>query len=134
MSSCIYIWCIVCVYIGSLLHNEITGRGKYVWPDGSMYEGEVKQGQRHGKGQFTHISFKKSKEIKKQSNNGIHAGDTGGNSNGNTNSDNTNSGKEDDAVYKYTCNYDGDWMNGMRHGKGRLNYDPLGRFLRYINK
>ena len=27
--------------------NRITGKGAYKWPDGSTYEGEVKDGLRH---------------------------------------------------------------------------------------
>lgn len=31
----------------------MTGRGKYIWSDDSVYEGEVLNGKRHGKGILT---------------------------------------------------------------------------------
>lgn len=35
------------------LLSQLTGRGKYTWPDGSQYEGDVQDGLRHGQGVFT---------------------------------------------------------------------------------
>lgn len=37
-------------YSGSLLGNIPEGRGKYVWSDGCVYEGEWRRGMRHGNG------------------------------------------------------------------------------------
>lgn len=38
------------MYEGQFTDNRITGKGVYKWPDGSIYEGEVKDGLRHGYG------------------------------------------------------------------------------------
>ena len=40
-------------YDGEFSANEISGTGRYVWPDGSVYEGEVRGGIRHGVGVFS---------------------------------------------------------------------------------
>jgi hypothetical protein len=39
-------------YVGDFAASAMTGKGKYAWPDGSAYEGEVKGGIRHGFGTF----------------------------------------------------------------------------------
>lgn len=40
------------MYDGEFTDNRITGYGVYTWPDGSIYEGEVKDGLRHGTGKY----------------------------------------------------------------------------------
>lgn len=40
-------------YEGDFHLNQITGKGTYRWQDGSTYEGEVRNGLRHGFGIFT---------------------------------------------------------------------------------
>ena len=40
-------------YTGDFEKNLMTGNGRYEWPDGSAYEGEVRGGIRHGVGTFT---------------------------------------------------------------------------------
>lgn len=37
---------------GDFVMNSITGTGTYRWPDRTSYEGEVKEGYRHGYGVF----------------------------------------------------------------------------------
>ena len=39
-------------YSGSLLGHIPEGSGKYVWPDGCVYEGEWRRGMRHGNGKI----------------------------------------------------------------------------------
>jgi len=39
-------------YIGTMINNEITGKGEYRFHNGSLYTGEVLNGLRHGKGVF----------------------------------------------------------------------------------
>ena len=39
-------------YIGTMINNEITGKGEYRFHNGSFYTGEVLNGLRHGKGVF----------------------------------------------------------------------------------
>jgi hypothetical protein len=33
-------------------NNQITGIGHYEWPDGSWYKGHIRNGLRHGHGQY----------------------------------------------------------------------------------
>ena len=40
------------VYEGDFRDGTISGEGKYMWTDGSTYEGGVKFGLRHGEGKF----------------------------------------------------------------------------------
>ncbi len=52
-----YIWENGIVFEGDFLNNEINGSGKYTWPSSyggrsSTYEGEVFKGKRHGLGTF----------------------------------------------------------------------------------
>lgn len=37
---------------GEFVHNMSMGQGKYIWPDGSSYEGDVCNGVRHGNGTY----------------------------------------------------------------------------------
>ncbi|GLE11690.1 hypothetical protein PINS_up024259 [Pythium insidiosum] len=39
-------------YDGSVIDNEIQGHGTYTWPNGSTYTGDVRNGRRHGRGVF----------------------------------------------------------------------------------
>ena len=39
-------------YIGTMINNEITGKGDYIFNNGSSYSGELLNGLRHGKGIF----------------------------------------------------------------------------------
>ena len=39
-------------YIGTMINNEITGKGEYIFNNGSYYSGEILNGLRHGKGLF----------------------------------------------------------------------------------
>lgn len=40
-------------YSGDFIDGQITGFGKYGYPDGSSYEGGVQNGRFNGDGQFT---------------------------------------------------------------------------------
>ena len=40
-------------YEGQFALNTLSGSGRYYWPDGSSYEGQVKNSLRHGHGTFT---------------------------------------------------------------------------------
>ena len=39
-------------YTGQFVYNQLNGKGKYTWPDGSWYDGDVVQGLRHGEGTY----------------------------------------------------------------------------------
>ena len=77
-----YIWHDGSRYEGPFLDSEIQGEGKYFWPDGSTYEGALHNGKRHGHGIFTAA----------------------------------------DGITKY----EGQWVEGKRHGRGRLIFDAHG--------
>ena len=51
-----YIWSNGIMYEGDFINNEIIGAGKYIWPEEnvkfSSYEGDVYKGKRHGLGTF----------------------------------------------------------------------------------
>lgn len=77
-----YIWQDGSRYEGPFLQSEIQGQGKYTWPDGSTYEGALQNGKRHGHGVFVAA----------------------------------------DGITKY----EGQWVEGKRHGRGRLIFDAEG--------
>ena len=77
-----YIWRDGSRYEGPFLDSEIQGDGRYFWPDGSTYEGALHNGKRHGHGIFTAA----------------------------------------DGITKY----EGQWVEGKRHGRGRLIFDAHG--------
>ena len=66
------------VYEGELVEGEFTGKGTYNWPDGSSYEGGVRNTLRHGTGSFQRPDGQK---------------------------------------------YDGEWVDGLKDGKGRMVYN-----------
>ena len=37
---------------GEFKDNIVSGKGEYLWPDGSVYKGDVQDGFRHGQGTF----------------------------------------------------------------------------------
>ena len=37
---------------GDFKDNVLSGKGEFIWPDGSVYKGDVEDGFRHGKGTF----------------------------------------------------------------------------------
>ncbi|CAE8699201.1 unnamed protein product, partial [Polarella glacialis] len=69
-------------YEGPFVASQIAGQGKFTWPDGSTYQGEVSNGKRHGVGIYLAA----------------------------------------DGIVKY----EGCWVQGKRHGEGRLAYDAAG--------
>ena len=82
-----YVWKDGTIYEGDIVRNELTGHGTFLWPDGSSYLGEVKAGLRDGKG--------------------VYLNNKGG--------------------YKY----EGEWKEGLRDGEGTLTYLPEEPFMSY---
>ncbi len=82
-------------YKGEFRDNEITGTGRYDWPDHSYYEGQVVNGLRHGKGVYT--NSKEGVVYEGEWKNGLRHGK---------------------GVLKYRNGsvYEGDWERGMKWG------------------
>lgn len=47
-----FVWKNEVVYDGEFTYNKIQGIGTYRWPDGSVFTGSVVNGLRHGDGKF----------------------------------------------------------------------------------
>lgn len=42
-------------YVGTFFHNVFSGKGKYLWADGSFYDGLWRANKMHGEGVFVDI-------------------------------------------------------------------------------
>ena len=88
------------VYEGEVADGKRAGKGKYTWPDGEVYEGDYVDDKRHGKGKYTYASGE------------VYEGDfVDGNFHG--------KGK-----YTFASGnvYEGDFVNGRMTGKGKKTY------------
>ncbi|GMI11168.1 hypothetical protein TrVE_jg4502 [Triparma verrucosa] len=87
------------VYTGEFEKGRLTGQGTYFFSDGGKYTGEFRDNLRHGTGEYRYP------------NKNVYVGEW-----------------KDDLFWgkgKYTWangegSFDGDWLMGMRHGKGML--------------
>lgn len=94
------------MYTGQFRYNVVEGKGKYEWPDSSTYEGDVKNGLRHGIGVFTSPGSE-----------AVYSGEWfEGLRHG--------AGTID---FKSGARYEGSFQNGFKHGKGKMSY-PSGNF------
>lgn len=77
--------------------------GIYSWPNGSVYEGEVKNGLRHGNGTYKCVIHPS-----------IYIGEW------------VNGARHGRGILyfdeNYETYYDGDWKDGIKHGHGVLKY------------
>ncbi|KAK7919824.1 hypothetical protein WMY93_011108 [Mugilogobius chulae] len=114
------------IFQGDFVSNNMMGQGTYCWPDGSTYNGEVHYGLRHGigsyycakNGVFYHGKWHKGK---RQGKGAIYY-----------NQDKTSWYKGDWVVNKiegfgvrrYPSGniYQGEWMNNLRHGEGKMQW------------
>ena len=87
------------VYEGDLKDGKLHGKGIFKWVSGSVYKGDWKDDKRHGKGTYKYAR-------------GIYEGDW---------KDDKRHGK---GTIKWECGnvYEGEWMDGKLHGKGTLKY------------
>ena len=83
-----YIWNNKSVYIGEFLEGKMHGRGIYKWPEGNEYEGEYKNNIKEGKGRFK---------------------------------------------WKNGVIFDGNFLGGKPHGKGELIYKNKKESVEYDN-
>lgn len=83
-------------YVGDLIENKRTGRGKYVWNNGNCYEGCWKDDLKHGLGEFTWSNG--DKYFGMYQNDYRHGKGT--------------------KTYSFGDMYDGDWVGGKKEGKG----------------
>jgi hypothetical protein len=87
-------------YEGETKDGKRHGKGKYTWVDGNVYEGDFLDGKRTGKGKYTWTDG------------GVYVGDF-------VNGDFNGKGKK---TYSNGNIYEGDWKDGKRHGNGKMIY------------
>ena len=93
-------------YKGDFKENVIKGKGKYVWPDGSWYEGEVFHGLRNGYGIYE--TGNKGIRYEGEWKNGLRHG----------------KGKQ---IFMSGGVYEGDFKKGYKSGQGKMTY-PSGNY------
>ena len=104
--------------------NNVTGRGKLFWPDGSYYNGDVEAGKRQGFGQyycsvdkssykgFWKDGLKEGKGLLTFSNGAVYDGEFSKGLREGAGKMRYNSGNE----------YDGEWVADKKEGKGTMNW------------
>ncbi|EED96197.1 predicted protein, partial [Thalassiosira pseudonana CCMP1335] len=116
------------IYEGGFVSDAYSGDGKYKWFDGDEYEGQWKDGERHGLGIFRladggaeYSMYEKGGGLDaagKRTGHGIMTYESGGCYEGGF----VNDKYEDDrqATYRWADgdSYKGQWKNGERNGKG----------------
>jgi hypothetical protein len=88
------------IYEGELKNGKPYGKGKITWNDGTVYEGELVDGKKHGKGKY------------KWANGDKYEGDF-------INGQQHGKGK---ITYKSGAYYEGDYVNGKFEGRGKYVY------------
>ncbi len=89
------------MYEGQVRNNKKHGKGKMIYNDGDVYEGEWKNDQQEGKGKMNYFEGD------------IYKG----------NWENNQKNGKGFAVYDNGNTYDGEWKNERKHGKGTMNYE-----------
>ncbi|CAA3027131.1 phosphatidylinositol 4-phosphate 5-kinase 2 [Olea europaea subsp. europaea] len=140
------------LYIGVLVNNTPHGRGKYLWKDGCMYEGDWKRGKASGKGKFSWPSgatFEGEFKSGRMEGSGTYIGSDGDMYKGSWSADrkhgygvkhysngdyyegqwkkNLQDG-QGRYLWKNANEYKGEWKNGMIHGRGVLVWNNGNRF------
>ena len=99
------------VYEGDIKNGEMNGIGKLTWPNGSVYEGEMKNGEMNGRGKY------------KWPDGSVYDGEwKDGNMNG--------WGK---LVLPTSQVYDGEWKDGKKHGVGVIKHNGIIRQCKFEN-
>ena len=119
-------------YLGYYVNNQKSGMGKMVWKNGAFYDGEWKDGLRHG---FAKESFGDGDSFEGYFENDYKSGNGTYKNNENSTSDyfvgtfkggvKYGHGKQ---VWKNGYVYDGEWMDDKRHGFGTLS-DSQGEII-----
>eukprot|EP00795_Rhopilema_esculentum_P001293 gene1293-15680_t len=126
----VYFWADGTTYSGDFLDNSICGKGVYSWPDGSMYEGDVKDGFRHGTGTYRcgtcPSMYIGEWEHGLRQGKGVLYFDGKFESYFDGEWDRGN--RSGFGVHKYKSGniYEGQWLNNMRHGKGKMHWFDRG--------
>ena len=113
------------VYEGEILNGKRTGKGKYTWADGDTYEGDWKDGKRCGRGKLIQYGKSPSGETyMKYSYDGEWL-------------DSKEHGhgicvEGDFGMEKMDKVFEGEWVNGKRHGRF-VWYLPNSKGGRYID-
>lgn len=94
------------VYTGQFSEGFMHGKGKYTWEDGVVYEGDFFKNEITGKGVY------------RWKDGSTYDGDV------------VKGKRHGQGVFRWQdsiMSYSGDWVQGVRTGKGRLDYDAEGR-------
>lgn len=86
-----------CTYIGCYRRGQFDGYGEIICVDGRGYKGEWRVGQRHGMGEMISCPDSERGDPNRRQVGGV------------------------DAMYR-TLRYEGDWVDGVKHGSGLLEY------------
>jgi hypothetical protein len=87
-------------YVGDYVDDRQTGKGKYTWFNGDVYEGDFVDGMRTGKGKLT------------WANGDVYEGDW-------VDGKRTGKGK---LIWANGDVYEGDWVDSKRTGKGQFSW------------
>ena len=93
-------------YEGEWKDGQKHGQGKYTYTNGTTYKGEFKDGKKHGKGKYTYADGR------------TYEGEW---------KDGKKHGKGKNT-YADGRTYEGDWKDGKRHGQGKYTYADGGTY------
>ncbi len=109
-------------YEGDYQDGKKHGKGKFIYASGNTYEGDYQDGKPHGKGKFSYANgttYEGDHQDGKQHGKGklIHA-------NGDTYEGDYQDGKPHKGKFIYASGntYEGDYQDGKPHGKGKFSY------------
>ncbi|KAM7256666.1 hypothetical protein ACFE04_012407 [Oxalis oulophora] len=123
-----YIWSDGCIYQGEWLKGKPNGLGKFSWPSGSTYEGHFKSGRMEGTGTFIGVnnsgSYKGSWLNDRKHGYGVKRYGNGDVYEGFW-KDNVQDGEGKYVWSNGNCEYVGGWRNGVISGKGVLTTMPV---------
>jgi len=109
------------IYEGELIDGKRIGKGVQKWVDGTIYEGEWKEDKANGKGKLIHRegdTYEGEWTNDKANGFGVYKNPKGGNYEGQWLNDlQHGKGKEDWPDGSF---YDGEFKMGMKHGKGKI--------------
>ncbi|KAF3782382.1 Phosphatidylinositol 4-phosphate 5-kinase 6 [Nymphaea thermarum] len=124
-----YLWTDGCMYEGDWCKGQTTGKGKFSWPSGATFEGEFKNGFMDGLGTYTGVNGDTYRGLWVMNlKNGYGQKSY---ANGDYYEGYWRSGAQDGNgryVWRNGNEYVGEWKNGVIHGKGVLSWSNGNRY------